>query len=412
MLSDNIFDQLRGRLKALKERDDRQHISNLAVASKLGLTALKFLGRRARASLVEPHQLNIAFFLQEGVGDQCQEFQWVKAFIDHLVAQELEVCSILVTDKADFVHEMTKDYPHITRLCELDDFCRHHWAHLSFYCFRCIDFQIHDEAALNKYAPQLLRDLKQAQPHVAAWRPFRTQEQYFKLMHLLELAHYNYFDLLGLNGLIPFDRHSPSFFSVDQDRVQQTRAKFGLEQPFIVVGSSVGFIPLPQEEQLTAEQKLQWRQKATRLIPVALAEEFIALLKQELPQYCLVQLGGKDAVPFAGVDLNLIAQTSFNDSIDLTYAAACQIINDSGLMHVRHAMGKSAVVLWGPTSGAIVGYDDDVNLQGSCKPCAFLTPDWNTSCPRGYACAQCMTTIQAADVVAGVKTLLARELSE
>ncbi len=75
-------------------------------------------------------------------------------------------------------------------------------------------------------------------------------------------------------------------------------------------------------------------------------------------------------------------------------------------------MGKSAVVLWGPTSGAIVGYDDDVNLQGSCKPCAFLTPDWNTSCPRGYACAQCMTTIQAADVVAGVKTLLARELSE
>ena len=95
--------------------------------------------------------------------------------------------------------------------------------------------------------------------------------------------------------------------------MQQTRAKFGLEQPFIVVGSSVGFIPLPQEEQLTAEQKLQWRQKATRLIPVALAEEFIALLKQELPQYRLVQLGGKDAVPFAGVDLNLIAQTSFNE---------------------------------------------------------------------------------------------------
>lgn len=419
MSSENLLDKLNERVTALQERSRYKQLSPLAILTKVNHFALKYMIKRARAKYLKDDCLNVIFCLEGGIGDFCIQFQWVKAFLDqHLSNQSDKHWGvILVVNNVSFISQMIGDYPFIDKICTYKEYISHYKCHLYFEFTNVADFIIQDHKAIRKYEPQLYEQLMQAEHNYGPLRPMLTKSQaaYRHIFQYAEAKGYNRYDVLGLIGLCQFDRHTKPFFNIDQDRINETLNKFQLtNNKFIVIVSTVGYVPLPTtlhaDSASSQEQLIDYKQQVTRLIPKELAEQVIVKLKAELPDYKLVQLGGKEAVHFNHVDLDLIGQTSFNESIDLAYAADSMIANDSGLMHVRYTMGKTAtVVLWGPTLGKYVGYDANINIQGSCTPCHWLTTDWNTNCPRGYGCAQCMRSIKADTVVQAVKQTLGRD---
>jgi ADP-heptose:LPS heptosyltransferase len=80
----------------------------------------------------------------------------------------------------------------------------------------------------------------------------------------------------------------------------------------------------------------------------------------------------------------------------------CIIGIDSFPMHLAHAVGTPAVVLWGPTNANAYGYPGHIHLRApGCPPCA------NT--PRLRACSErsCLKEIEPESVVDAVQALVA-----
>lgn len=412
MSSENLLEKLEERVIALEERSRHKQLSYLAILVKVNHFALKYVLKRALAKYLKNDCFNVAFCLKGGIGDFCIQFQWVKAFLDqHLVNQSDKHWGvILVVNNVNFISQMIGDYPFIDKICTEKEYISHYKCHLYFELTNIADFTIQDHKAIRQYEPQLYEQLMQAEANYGPMRPMftKTAAGYRLAFQYAEAKEYNRYDMLGSIGLCQFDRYTKPFFNVDHGRISETLNKFQLaDVKFITVVSTVGYVPIPSTIPENSNEQLDYKQQATKLIPKDLAEQIIVKLKEELPEYKIVQLGGNEAVHFDHVDIELIGKTSFNESIDIVYAADSMLSNDSGLMHVRYTMGKTAtVVLWGPTSGKYIGYDANINIQGSCSPCIWLSKDWNTNCPRGYGCPRCIRSIDADRVVKAVKQSL------
>lgn len=412
MSSENLLDKLNERVTALQERSRHKQLGTLAIITKVNHFALKYIIKRARAKYIKDDCLNVSFLLEGGLGDFCIQFQWIKAFLDqHLLNQgDKRWGVIVIVSNVDFIKQMIGDYPFVDKICTYKEYISNYKCHLSFEFTNVADFTIQDHKAIRQYEPQLYEQLMQAEANYGPMRPMLTKSKaaHRHIFQYAEAKGYNRYDVLGSIGLCQFDRHTKPFFNVDHGRISETLNKFQLaDVKFITVVSTIGSIPVPSSIPEDSKEFLEYKQQGTRLIPKDLAEQIIVKLKEELPEYKIVQLGGKEAIHFDHVDLDLIGKTSLNESIDLVYAADSMLVNDSGLMHIRYSMGKTAtVVLWGPTPGKYVGYEANINIQGTCEPCLWLTMDWNTNCPRGYGCAQCMRSIKADTVVQAVKQSL------
>lgn len=378
--------------------------SDLGLVSDLTLFSVKHFLRTMTNQRVKSGCLNVGLVFNGGIGDQIIQLQWARVFVESLAQQGCVSYNVFMFNNSEIGQMLLKRVEHVD-LVECHHFARKHKFDLLLsleYYPRLWDVNL---SAIKKYAPFLSDKLKLAGKFYSEFLKFNRVTHHYQLMDASLAKHWNRYDLLGQCGLCDFNRDTQPFFGIDQSEVDATLSKYHLhDKEFLTVQSGIGDMPLYGIPE--GEAPIVARQRATKLIPKELATQVFIQIKQRYPELLIVQLGDEHSVRFDGVDLCLLGQTSLPESINLLYAAKLHFGNDSGLIHLRHAMGKRSVVVWGPTSAEFLGYPEDQNIQGACKPCMWLTRDWNVNCPKGLSCAKCMLDIPVNKLIAGVEKIL------
>ena len=381
-----------------------KNLSDFLVFLKINVFSLKTLIIKLLQVKPAPKALNIGFIFSGGIGDQVISSQWVKVFIEKLIYQKISFYSVLMFPKEKNGKLITYGLPRVDKITTRSYLNFHKFDLLigvdQFVKIYSVNFK-----SLNKYANSLVKDIKKAQIFTKDLIHFSSHEYHYSVMNYALIKNWNRYDLMGACGLCDFGRKTTPFFYIDKDKRQNILEKFNLSKiNFITIHTGVGDIPNNGISDLSNKNNI--KQYATRCIPLSLCGEIIKLLKIKLPNVCIVQIGEPDGLIIKNVDLQLVGKTSFEESLYLLNASQCHIDNDAGLIHIRHAMNKRSVVLYGPTAGDFVGYETDINIQGFCTPCMWLSADWNVNCFKGYKEASCMSNIDANKVVEGVRVIL------
>jgi len=146
-----------------------------------------------------------------------------------------------------------------------------------------------------------------------------------------------------------------------------------------------------------------------KLWPQKYYETLARLIKEQMPDVCLVQIGVKERLPINGIDKDLRGQTSFEEAMVLMRQSSCHIDGEGGFVHLRHFLhGGTSVVLFGPTDKQFYGYAENINLlSDACAGgCEWMTAVYSTKCPRGFKDNKCLTSLSPETVLSHViKTL-------
>ena len=151
------------------------------------------------------------------------------------------------------------------------------------------------------------------------------------------------------------------------------------------------------------------RNVATRLWPLQHYETLAGLIKERMPEVCIVQIGTKENLPIKGVDMDLRGKTPFEDLMILMRRSSCHIDGECGLVHLRHFLhGGPSVVLFGPTDKPFYGYAENINLKSDvcAGGCEWITAVYATKCPCGFSENVCLSRLSPDTVLSHVmKTL-------
>jgi heptosyltransferase II len=164
---------------------------------------------------------------------------------------------------------------------------------------------------------------------------------------------------------------------VEAAQVAATRARFGLEQPYVAL--------CPGAEYGPAKRWPYFAELAARL------QRPVVLLGSANDASAAAGIGGK----------NLIGRTTLDEAIDLIAGADLVVTNDSGLMHVAAALGRPLVALFGSSSPEKTppqpGRSRVLWLKPECSPC------YERECPLGHF--RCMREISVDSVLAEMERL-------
>ena len=130
-----------------------------------------------------------------------------------------------------------------------------------------------------------------------------------------------------------------------------------------------------------------------KLWPLEYYRELVRMLRERFPDTVLVQLGADRNFPSVGADIDLRGETTLEETKCLLKYARLHIDGEGGLVHLRHALQGRSLVLFGPTSPAVFGYAENVNLRspGCPQPCEWVTPRWTDACILGtHACMKAL----------------------
>ncbi len=140
----------------------------------------------------------------------------------------------------------------------------------------------------------------------------------------------------------------------------------------------------------TTESPKMWSQLNYELL--------IKMIKEEYPDYIIVQLGESTShcKVLDGIDLSLVGRTDWDDLKVLLKHAVLHIDGECGMVHLRKAVnGGASVVLFGITPKDFFGYEGNINISGDgCSSfCCEINTGWEYRCLRGYDNAPCMESI-------------------
>lgn len=178
--------------------------------------------------------------------------------------------------------------------------------------------------------------------------------------------------------------------------VAETLAHFGLKaKKYITLqrGTNAGF---------SRESVRDW--------PLRHYEGLVHLLKQNYPDYTLVQLGESfdNCSEINGVDVCLLGQTDLEDIKVLLKNAWLHIDGECGMVHLRKSLkGGPTVVFMGAAPAAFFGYKRFLNLEK--RPCNMychgLNQVWFKKCLK-YGVPKCMTDLTPDEVMKHLKDYL------
>lgn len=116
----------------------------------------------------------------------------------------------------------------------------------------------------------------------------------------------------------------------------------------------------------------------------------IALMRTKCPELAFVQLGARNSEPLMEVDFRLLGNTTMPQVGALLAGAALHMDNESGLVHIARCFGTRSCVVFGPTNPDYFNYQANVAIRPPvCGGCWWVTQDWMSLCPRGFAVPIC-----------------------
>jgi ADP-heptose:LPS heptosyltransferase len=142
-----------------------------------------------------------------------------------------------------------------------------------------------------------------------------------------------------------------------------------------------------------------------KMAPIALWEKIVAMLLQK--KFFVVQIGAQNEIAIRGA-YSLLGLTTPHEAIEIIKKADAVITVDNFAMHAAHLCNANAVVLWGPTSSDVYGYEGQQHIRsdkGHCdKADACLGPglaqNYATPCP--LKTKQCMALIAAEKILSSL----------
>jgi len=170
-----------------------------------------------------------------------------------------------------------------------------------------------------------------------------------------------------------------------------------VEEKFYIPGSYVedsilhNFIPWKKRNIVIAPSSVSPRKEMSPLIWHTLVER----LKDT--ETLIIQVGNVYDLHIKDT-YSLLGLTSCPQLIRLIERCDMVISVDNFIMHAAHMVGKPSVILWGPTSHTVYGYDDHINLQApTCEQRdECLGPRkgsiYHSPCPREKHCMDKFTT--------------------
>jgi ADP-heptose:LPS heptosyltransferase len=152
-----------------------------------------------------------------------------------------------------------------------------------------------------------------------------------------------------------------------------------------------GFIPWKKRNVIIAPSSVSPRKEMSPFIWHALVEE----LREA--GTLVIQVGNINDLHIKNT-YSLLGLTSCRQLISLIKMCDMVISVDNFIMHAAHMVGKPAVILWGPTSHTVYGYDDQINMQApTCEQRAdCIGPRkgsiYHSPCPRDKHCIDTFTS--------------------
>ena len=195
---------------------------------------------------------------------------------------------------------------------------------------------------------------------------------------------------IGTEYLVPIHVH--------QDE-QKYLTELGLEnRPFITLHRGTG------------DMKIE----SVKMWPLAYYNDLVGMLKREYPDIPLVQLGinANRCPAMNGIDINLVDKTTLEDVKVLLHNALLHIDCEGGYVHFRRALGGGpSIVLFGPTSLELYGFQKNINIRGDgCqKACEWSAKGWYWDrCLRNIYPPPCMASIYPEQVMAEIRHFLSK----
>lgn len=272
---------------------------------------------------------------------------------------------------------------------------------LFVYLNRFPDVRRRSMDKIYKFAPNLIE-------FVQACERYRIFNRRFYDSHICDGLANDVSEILGKKRIQQPDIYE--LFGITEKFGYELSLRIGKERTDYFEG-----LGLESKKYITIHRGTDTRQvkNSVKLWPFEFYQTLINYIKSNFPQVLIVQLGvSQDRCPsFDCVDVNLVGKTTNEDMKFLLKNSYLHIDNEGGNVHLRHALnGGSSVVLFGPTSPAFYGYDENLNLRGKgCPiPCEWILNEWQGKCPKGkhYTKLPCMLSMTPEMVFREIEPIL------
>ena len=124
-------------------------------------------------------------------------------------------------------------------------------------------------------------------------------------------------------------------------------------------------------------------------------KKLLAILKTRLSSNIKFVHVGVSGYCFDEADINLSGKTSLDELFCILTKSLFHIDIDGACSHFAKAVGTKSLVMFGPTNGELIGYNENINIISSlCGSCWLNIPKIMCSkCPIGYDKPLCMESI-------------------
>lgn len=146
--------------------------------------------------------------------------------------------------------------------------------------------------------------------------------------------------------------------------------------------------------------------RATKTWDINFWNELCDLIRENYPDKKIIQLGSSTSRKIKNADYRFLDSFPIKQTFDILANSQLHIDGDSGLVHAARSFGVKSIVMFGPTPASYFGYDENINIQGSCSPCWWKTDTWLKQCVRNYKVPMCMNDIYPSDIFEHVKGIL------
>lgn len=336
---------------------------------------MRFSAKR-NLTLGPSNSVYMACFCKGGVGDVITQI----AFLHHLLkfTKEPIVLFLFVDQRPDNIGILASKLPFIKKIYPYIE--KNKYLHL-FDIVLTLNTQfprffIQNYGKCQKFAPVLLSYIQESckwnETHkgiVAIASMFSAQ--YWCLVHKKTML-----TAMDTPNKLNLDKNAGFPIELQQADIVNVLEKFKLKNKKIIT-----------VQYSTDINNLPFSGKSIKFYPLKHWQKMLSMLKALYPSYTIVQLGVSGNEEMPGVDLRLIGQTSFYEYLVLLQYSSLHIDQEGGAAHIRHYLcRKPTVVLFGPTSHKVRGYDENINLRiPTCglELCEWLDGNrWYENCPK------------------------------